>query len=47
MKRKLNGYWIVGSAVGGVKSLLFKTRAEALRFTKKVGGRVVKKTKTF
>lgn len=35
------GFIIKGSAVRGTKKLIFKTRAEAQRFTRKVGGRAV------
>jgi len=40
---KKKGWKIKGSAVIGSSRLLFKTKKEARLFTKRVGGKVVKK----
>ena len=43
MMKKRKGFGIRGSRVGGVSKLLFRTKKEALAFTKRVGGKVVMK----
>ena len=43
----LKGYRIKGSLVRGTNSLIFKRKAEASRFARRVGGRAVKGTKKF
>ena len=48
IKRQLiKGYGIKGSSVRGTSGLIFKTKKEAQKFTKKIGGYVIKKNKIF
>ncbi len=46
-KKLIKGFGIKGSGVRGSANLIFKTKKEAERFSKRIGGFVIKKQKLF